>query len=129
MSPTPSPKKALHLQHYAGARECRVNDAFILRLFRKSLVEEITASAPGFERRLHGRGSDGEVVEALRCLVDFQLARHGDPNHAGIARWEPYSMARRQTLLFDLPTALADDPRGAERRFWRQAPFIQRGTM
>jgi para-nitrobenzyl esterase len=76
-----------------------------------------------------GEGADAQAMADAMSGALLGLARHGDPNHAGIARWEPYTMARRQTLLFDLPTALADDPRGAERRFWQQAPFIQRGTM
>ena len=78
------------------------------------------------------RTGDGAGAQALADRMSgalLALARHGDPNHAGLVRWQPYSMARRQTLLFDLPPTLADDPRGAERRFWQQAPFIQRGTM
>lgn len=78
------------------------------------------------------RTGDGADAQALADRMSdglLALARHGDPNHAGLARWEPYTMARRQTLLFDVPATLADDPRGGERRFWQQAPFIQRGTM
>jgi len=83
-------------------------------------------------RQPGSRTGDGAAAQAMADAMSaalLALARHGDPNHAGIARWEPYTMERRQTLLFDLPTVLADDPRGGERRFWRQAPFIQRGTM
>ncbi|MET0129263.1 MAG: carboxylesterase/lipase family protein, partial [Stenotrophomonas chelatiphaga] len=54
---------------------------------------------------------------------------HGDPNHAGLAHWEPYGLPRRQTLLFDVRSTLADDPRGGERELYRQAPFLQRGTF
>ncbi|WP_372017222.1 carboxylesterase/lipase family protein [Pseudoxanthomonas sp. 10H] len=83
-------------------------------------------------RQPGSRTGDGDDAQAMADAMSGALlafARHGDPNHAGIARWEPYSMARRQTLLFDLPATLADDPRGAERRFWQQAPFVQRGTQ
>ena len=76
-----------------------------------------------------GDGADAQALADRMSDALLALARHGDPNHAGLPRWEPYSMARRQTLLFDVPPALADDPRGAERRFWQQAPFVQRGTM
>ncbi|KAF1691267.1 carboxylesterase/lipase family protein [Pseudoxanthomonas koreensis] len=76
-----------------------------------------------------GDGADAQAMADRMSDALLALARHGDPNHRGLARWEPYSMARRQTMLFDLPASLADDPRGAERRFWQQAPFIQRGTM
>jgi para-nitrobenzyl esterase len=76
-----------------------------------------------------GDGADAQKMADAMSGALLALARHGDPNHAGLARWEPYSMARRQTMLFDVPATLADDPRGAERRFWQQAPFVQRGTM
>ncbi|WP_050992113.1 carboxylesterase/lipase family protein [Pseudoxanthomonas sp. GW2] len=76
-----------------------------------------------------GDGADAQAVADAMSGALLALARHGDPNHAGIPRWEPYSLPRRQTLLFDVLPALADDPRGAERAFWQQAPFVQRGTM
>ncbi len=76
-----------------------------------------------------GDGADAQAMADRMSEALLALARHGDPNHRGLARWEPYSMARRQTMLFDVPATLADDPRGAERRFWQQAPFVQRGTM
>ncbi|MEO8367231.1 MAG: carboxylesterase/lipase family protein [Pseudoxanthomonas sp.] len=57
------------------------------------------------------------------------LARHGDPNHGGIPRWAPYSLQQRETMLFDLPPHLENDPRGGERKLYERAPFIQRGTM
>ena len=57
------------------------------------------------------------------------LARHGDPNHAVIPHWAPYSLQRRETMLFDLPPRLENDPRGGERELYQRAPFIQRGTM
>jgi len=56
------------------------------------------------------------------------FARTGDPNGKAIPRWEPYGLARRQTMIFDAPPRLADDPRGAERRLFEKVPFIQAGT-
>lgn len=69
-------------------------------------------------RRLAGRMSES--------LLAF--AREGDPNHADLPAWAPYSLERRETMLFDTVSRLTDDPRGGERRLWRRAPFIQRGT-
>lgn len=56
------------------------------------------------------------------------LARTGDPRHAGLPRWEPYDLARRQTMIFDDPPRMEDDPRGAERRFFSRIPYVQPGT-
>jgi para-nitrobenzyl esterase len=56
------------------------------------------------------------------------LARDGDPNHAGLTRWERYDLPRRQTMLFDVVSRQADDPRGDEREFFSAIPYIQPGT-
>jgi para-nitrobenzyl esterase len=59
----------------------------------------------------------------------LSLARHGNPDHPGIPHWPTYSLQRRETMLFDLPPQVENDPRGGERRLYQRAPFIQRGTM
>jgi para-nitrobenzyl esterase len=56
------------------------------------------------------------------------FARTGDPNCRAIPRWEPYDLKRRQTMVFDVPPRLVDDPRGAERRLFEKVPFVQAGT-
>lgn len=56
------------------------------------------------------------------------FARTGDPNCSAIPRWEPYDPGRRQTLVFNTPSQLVDDPRGAERRLFAKVPFVQAGT-
>jgi para-nitrobenzyl esterase len=75
-----------------------------------------------------GDGAAARTVSGAmqRALVSF--ARSGDPNHAPLARWEPYTLPRRQTMVFDVESMLADDPRGAERRLFAKVPFIQQGT-
>jgi para-nitrobenzyl esterase len=84
-----------------------------------------TLEAPG---ALTGTGEEARKVSSTmqRALVAF--ARGGDPNYPGLPRWEPYTLARRATLIFDVETRLADDPRGAERRLFEKVPFIQQGT-
>jgi len=57
------------------------------------------------------------------------LARHGEPGHAAIPDWPPYSLQGRETMLFDVPSRVQNDPRGGERRLYQRAPFVQRGTM
>ena len=56
------------------------------------------------------------------------LARDGDPNHAGLPRWDRYELPTRQTLLFDVETRMANDPRGDERAFFAAIPYVQPGT-
>lgn len=76
-----------------------------------------------------GTGEAAGRVAATMSGALIAFARHGDPNHAGVPRWEPYCLPRRQTMLFDHPSQQADDPRGGERELYGQAPFIQRGSF
>ena len=56
------------------------------------------------------------------------FARTGDPNNKQIPRWETYTLPRRRTMVFDVPSHLEDDPRGAERRLFAKVPYVQPGT-
>ncbi|AEL09253.1 carboxylesterase/lipase family protein [Xanthomonas campestris pv. raphani] len=78
------------------------------------------------------RTGDSPAAQQMADQMSTALlafARHGDPNHRSLPRWKQYSLERRETLLFDVPSQLANDPRGGERQLYQQAPFIQRGTF
>lgn len=77
---------------------------------------------------LTGNSDDARRVSATMQQALLAFARSGDPNHQALPRWEPYTLPRRQTLVFDVESKLVDDPRGAERRLFAKAPFIQHGT-
>ena len=64
--------------------------------------------------------------ELSRAMMSYwaNFAKTGDPNCAAIPRWEPYGLPRRQTMVFDVPSRLADDPRDAERRLFAKVPFV-----
>ena len=76
------------------------------------------------ESRKAGRSVSDTMSDAL-----LAFARTGEPNHPGMPEWKPYSLEQRQTLIFDTPTRMENDPRGAERRFYAQVPFVLRGTF
>ncbi len=83
-------------------------------------------------RQPGSRTGDGAGAQHMTDVMSdalLALARHGDPGHAGLPAWNPYTLPRRQTLLFDTTSRLADDPRGGERRLYAEVPFIQRGTF
>ena len=61
-----------------------------------------------------------------QALLAF--ARSGNPDYPGLPAWKPYTLPRRQTMVFDAESRLQDDPRGAERRLFAKVPFIQQGT-
>jgi para-nitrobenzyl esterase len=58
----------------------------------------------------------------------IHFARTGDPNNRLIPRWERYTLPRRRTMVFDVPSHAEDDPRGAERRLFAKVPYVQPGT-
>lgn len=75
---------------------------------------------------------DTDAARAVAATMRDALlafARSGDPNHAGMPAWAPYSMTARETMVFDAAPRLEHDPRGGERMLYRQAPFLQRGTQ
>jgi len=84
-----------------------------------------TLHAPG---SLTGDGESARRVSDSMQQALLAFARTGDPNYHGLARWEPYTPPRRQTMVFDTESRLVDDPRGAERRLFEKVPFIQQGT-
>ena len=75
-------------------------------------------------------GSDARARMMAARLSEalIALARRGDPNHAGIPAWSPYTLPRRQTMVFDDISRPQDDPRGGERQLYERVPFVQRGT-
>lgn len=52
------------------------------------------------------------------ALVRF--AATGDPNGGALPHWPSYDQHRRQTMLFDAPCAIVEDPRAAIRQLWER---------
>ena len=84
-----------------------------------------TLDAPG---SMTGTGEAARRVSSTMQRALLAFARGGDPNYPELPRWEPYTLPRRATMVFDTESRLADDPRGAERRLFEKVPFIQQGT-
>lgn len=73
-------------------------------------------------------GPDAQRMADQMSETFIAFARTGNPNNKKIPRWEPYTLPRRQTMVFDVPSHLEDDPRGAERRLFAKVPYVQPGT-
>ncbi|WP_371514801.1 carboxylesterase family protein [Brevundimonas denitrificans] len=78
------------------------------------------------ESRVNGPGAQ-DVSNAMADAF-IALARNGNPNHAGLPAWTPYGLEHRETMLFDVTSRMANDPRGDEREFFARIPYIQPGT-
>lgn len=75
-------------------------------------------------------GTGPEALALARRMSEtfIAFARTGDPNNPAIPAWAPYDLERRATMIFDVQTRSADDPRGDERRLFQVAPFLKQGT-
>ena len=67
------------------------------------------------------------VAAAMRDAL-LAFARSGDPRTGATATWTPYSLPRRETMVFGATPVMQDDPRGGERVLYQRVPFVQRGT-
>ena len=73
-----------------------------------------------------GDGAQKMADQMSETFIAF--AKTGNPNNKQIPLWKPYTMARRQTMVFNVPSKLEDDPRGAERKIFAKVPYVQPGT-
>jgi para-nitrobenzyl esterase len=77
---------------------------------------------------LSGNGDGARAMANQICEAFIAFARSGYPNCSAIPKWTPYTLPNRETMLFDLPSRMANDPRGDERRLFAKVPYIQQGT-
>lgn len=64
--------------------------------------------------------------EGRRRLADemseawLAFARTGDPNHAGLVEWPPFTVPDRETMVFGPTSEVVDDPSRATRELWEE---------
>jgi para-nitrobenzyl esterase len=75
-----------------------------------------------------GNDERARKMAAIVSETFIAFAKTGNPNNALLPAWTPYSLAKRETMVFDLPPRQEGDPRGRERKLFEQVPFIQQGT-
>ncbi|KAA9129769.1 carboxylesterase/lipase family protein [Marinihelvus fidelis] len=102
-----------------GGRRRAFHTLDIPLVFNNTAVDDSPSGDAADARRMADRMSG--------ALLAF--ARTGNPNFDGIPAWDQYTLPTRETMLFDDPSQMANDPRGGERAFYSQVPFIQRGTI
>ena len=73
-------------------------------------------------------GDEAQKMADQMSETFIAFAKTGNPNNKQIPLWKPYTMARRQTMVFNVPSRLEDDPRGAERKIFAKVPYVQPGT-
>ncbi|MDE2265865.1 MAG: carboxylesterase/lipase family protein [Alphaproteobacteria bacterium] len=75
-----------------------------------------------------GNGEEARAMAAIMSETFIAFAKTGNPDHKDFPVWKPYTLTNRETMVFNLPPRLENDPRGEERRLFEKVPFIQQGT-
>lgn len=75
-----------------------------------------------------GAGAESRKMAAIVSETFLAFAKSGAPISPLLPAWKPYTLDTRQTMVFDTPPHVENDPRGAERRIFEAVPFVQQGT-
>jgi para-nitrobenzyl esterase len=75
-----------------------------------------------------GTGPAARRLSGTMMKAFSALARTGDPNATGVPLWPIYALPARSTMVFDVESRAAQDPRGWERELFERVPYIQPGS-
>jgi para-nitrobenzyl esterase len=67
---------------------------------------------------LTGSRPDRYELAEIMSQTWAAFARQGDPNHPGVPKWPPYTLKERETMIFDIPCAVENDPAREELEAW-----------
>jgi para-nitrobenzyl esterase len=73
-------------------------------------------------------GPQAQQMADIMSETFIAFARTGNPNNKLIPEWKEYTIMNRETMVFDIPPQLQNDPRGAERKIFEAVPYIQAGS-
>jgi para-nitrobenzyl esterase len=73
-------------------------------------------------------GPHAQQMADIMSETFIAFAKTGNPNNKLIPQWKKYTMMNRETMVFDVPTHLENDPRGGERKIFEKVPYIQAGS-
>jgi para-nitrobenzyl esterase len=71
-------------------------------------------------RGMVGQGPAPQRIADEMSPAFAAFARTSRPDHKGIPHWAAYSLAKRETMIFDIPPRLVNDPQATERELWTQ---------
>ena len=73
-------------------------------------------------------GPQAQQMADIMSETFIAFAHTGNPNNKLIPEWKKYSTEKRETMVFNVPSHLENDPRGAERKIFEKVPYIQAGS-
>jgi para-nitrobenzyl esterase len=71
---------------------------------------------------------DAQIVADAMSDSLLAFARTGNPNPKDLPLWPHFDIESRATMLFDVVPHVENDPRGAERKLFAPAIYLQPGT-
>ena len=74
------------------------------------------------------QGATAQEMADIMSETFLAFAHKGNSNNKLIPNLKPYTMAKRETMVFDVPPRLENDPRGEERKIFAKVPYVQPGT-
>lgn len=66
-----------------------------------------------------GTREDRFALRDSCCDAWIAFARNGNPSHAGIPEWRPFTAANKDTMILDVPCRMENDPRREQQRAWK----------
>jgi para-nitrobenzyl esterase len=82
---------------------------------------------PAESNYTRGAAEAQTVADAMSGAL-LAFARTGNPDTPALPPWPRFDREQRPTMIFDMPSRVENDPRGAERRLFEPVPYVQPGT-
>jgi para-nitrobenzyl esterase len=92
------------------------------------LAFDNVALAPGMVGSSAAGQAQAQKMAEIVSETYIAFARTGNPNNLHVPDWPAFDLKARPTMIFDLPSKVEDDPRGRERRYLGQVPYVQPGS-
>jgi para-nitrobenzyl esterase len=92
------------------------------------LAFDNVAVSPGMVGASDADKARAQQMADVASETYIAFARTGNPNNAKLPQWPAFDLEKRETMILDLPPRVEDDPRGRERKYLGQVPYVQPGS-
>ena len=92
------------------------------------LAFDTCAASPGMVGASDADQARAQRMSDVVSAMYIAFARTGNPQTKALPVWPTFSAEKRETMILDLPPRVEDDPRGRERRYLGQVPYVQPGS-
>jgi para-nitrobenzyl esterase len=92
------------------------------------LAFDNVALAPGMVGASVANQRRAQTMAGVVSETFIKFARTGNPNSVFAPHWPAFDTKTRPTMVFEEKSQIIDDPRGRERRYLGQVPYVQPGS-